>query len=304
MASIIRTLINQSRDKEKNIYNSHLNYVFYGNTGKSSVSAALSTLTDEPVLLISPAGGSTYLEADFPNIISYPIANLNELRTLIDDLDKNMEIIRRLQLCILRNDQANIEKAKKYYLSEGENWEYIYDLGKNSKFPISAVVLEEASIVSSWIQNEVEEKLETVALGQDKKSMGSDWNILKREQMDFFSKLLKLPCSTILCTGSKLPTESQASIKIEPNLCVGSAQRQLIEMIGNIFYFFKEDDGKFKIRMRENKKIFAKDKLLSPYSSQQVPEELDVTNKPELFWTTLNEMKKKDREEQEQRKNG
>lgn len=34
MASIIRTLINQSRDKEKNIYNSHLNYVFYGNTGK------------------------------------------------------------------------------------------------------------------------------------------------------------------------------------------------------------------------------------------------------------------------------
>ena len=173
MASIIRTLINQSRDKEKNIYNSHLNYVFYGNTGKSSVSAALSTLTDEPVLLISPAGGSTYLESDFPNIISYPIANLSELRVLIDDLDKNMEIIRRLQLCILRDDKANIEKAKQYYTNEkGENWEYIYNLAKNNKFPLSAIVLEEASIVSSWIQNEVEEKLDTVALGQDKKAMG------------------------------------------------------------------------------------------------------------------------------------
>ena len=130
----------------------------------------------------------------------------------------------------------------------------------------------------------------------------SDWNILKREQMDFFSKLLKLPCTTIICTGSKLPNESQAATKIEPNLCVGSAQRQLIEMIGNIFYFFKEDDGKYKIRMRENKKIFAKDKLLSPYSSQQMPDELDVTNQPELFWKTLNDMKRKDKEEQEKRK--
>lgn len=33
MSSIIRTLISQSRDKEKNIYNSHLNYIFYGDVG-------------------------------------------------------------------------------------------------------------------------------------------------------------------------------------------------------------------------------------------------------------------------------
>lgn len=134
----------------------------------------------------------------------------------------------------------------------------------------------------------------------------SDWNILKREQMDFFSKLLKFPCTTILSTGSKLPSESQSTTKIEPNLCVGSAQRQLREIVGNIFYFYKEDDGTYKIRLRENKKILAKDKLLSPYSSQVLPEELDVTNKPELLWLTLNDLKRKDKEEQEQRnkKNG
>lgn len=302
IASIIRTLIKQSRDNEKNIYNSHLNYIFYGESGKSSVAAALSKMTDAPVLLISPAGGSTYLEADFPNIIAYPIANLDELRTLIDDLDTNMEMVRRLQLCILRDDKENIKKAQDYYTKSGEDWEYMYNLGKTGKFPISAIVLEEVSIVSSWIQNEVEEKLDTVALGQDKKLLGSDWNMLKREQMDFFSKLLKFPCTTILSTSSRLPSESQNTAKVEPNLCVGSAQRQLREIVGNIFYFFKEENGHYKIRLREDKKTFAKDKILSPYSKQQLPDEIDVTNKPEYFWEMLDQMKKKDIEDSKNNK--
>ena len=300
MSSIIRTLIKQSRDKEKNIYNSHLNYIFYGEVAKSTTAAALSKFSDEPVLLISPAGGSTYLENDFKNIISYPVSNLNELRVLIDDLDKNMEAIRRLQLFIAADNKERIQSAKEYYEGIGEDWEYIYNLAKNNKFPISALVVEELSVISSWIHNEVEEKLDIVSVGNDKKNMGGDWNVLKRDQMDFFTKLLKFPCTTILSTGSRMPGESQKDQIIAPNICVGAAQRQLVDLIGNIFYFYKDDAGNYKVRLTKDKKVFAKDKLLSPYTNQKLPDEIDITGKPELFWETLSEMKKKDNEHRKQ----
>lgn len=68
-------------------------------------------------------------------------------------------------------------------------------------------------------------------------------------------------------------------------------------LVGNTFYFYKDDDGKYKVRLRTSKKIFAKDKILSPKSTQVLPEELDLTNHPELFWTTLNDMRTKDLED-------
>lgn len=294
--SIIRILAQQVKTKEREmtLYNSHLNYFFYGEFAKSTCAASLSTLTEEPVLLISPAGGSTYLQADYPNMISYPINDLAELKMLIDDLSKNMEAIRRLQVAIMANDNDTIKKAEAHYKKVGEDWNYILDLAKSGKFPVSAVVLEEVSTIANWIQCEVEEELEIVAAGQDKKSLGSDWNILKRRQMDFFTRFLKLPCTSILASGSKLPNESQAINSIMPNICTGAAERQLRDLIGNIFYFYKDDNGRFKVKLTGDKKIFAKDKLLSPYTKQKLPAELDLTGNPEIFWTTLNDLRQKD----------
>lgn len=293
--SIIRNLVKQVKKKSGSItvYNSHNNYLFYGSFGKSTVSAALSNFTEEPVLLISPAGGSTYLEADYPNIITYPVANLTELQTILDDLEKNMLSIRKLNIAINSNDQTTINNAKTYYEKSGENWDYIYDLAKNNKMPVSAVVLEELSIVSSWCQDKLEDEIGKT-IGEDKTDMGRGWNMLKRELLNIFTKVLRYPCTTILCTSDKMPSEQQGLKQIVPNICNGSAQRIIIETIGNCFYFHRDDEGKYKIRIKNSKNIFAKDKILSPHSKQILPEEIDVSKNPELFWQMLNELKQKD----------
>lgn len=294
--SLIRTLAQNVKKKEaeSTLYNSHLNYIFYGEFGKSVAAASLSLFTDEPVLLISPAGGSQYLESDFPNMISYPVANLQELEAILLDLEKNMEAIRQLRIAIMANDTSRVAGAKAYYEKIGEDWNYIYGLASTGKFPISAVVMEELSTASNWIQNKVETDLEIVAAGNDPRSLGKDWNILKRTLMDFYTKFLRLPVTTIFCTGSKLPSESQALTMIAPNIASGAAERQLKDQIGNVFYFYKDDSGRFKVKLTGDKKIYAKDKILSPYTTQTMPIELDVTGNPQLLWQTLNDLRSKD----------
>lgn len=296
--SFIRTIAKQAKNKSeiKDVYNSHVNYIFYGETGKSTVCSALSEFTKDPVLLLSPAGGSSLLENDYPNMISVPIANYDELITILEDLENNMKTLQRLRTILLDNDEKKIKSAKDYYEKEGEDWNYIKNLAEEGRFPVSAVVIEELSIISSWIQEKVEDELNK-KVGVDKSTLGLDWNILKKQLMDFYQKCLRYPCTTILCTGSKLPGEQQGLTQIQPNICSGAAQRQIIDLIGNVFYFYKEDNGTYKVRLRTSKKVFAKDKILSPKSIQVLPEELELTNHPELFWTTLNDMRFKDIED-------
>lgn len=298
IASIIRNLlsIKQKKEEEKTIYNSHLNYIFYGEFAKSTTAAALSSFTNQPVLLISPAGGSSYLEADFPNIISYPVSNLIELEELVDDLTQNLGLVRKLHVAIKKKDAEVVANAKAFYEKTGEDWDSIYKLASEGNFPVSAVVIEECAMVSNWIQERLEDQLGSLA-GQDKKGMGSEWNILKRRIMGFYGSLLKLPCTTIMATGSNLSSESQAKNLINPDLCTGSASRRLIDQVGNVFYFFKDDAGAFKVKLIGDKKVYAKDKVLSPYTVQSLPDEIDLTGRPELFWETLNDMRSKDLED-------
>lgn len=301
--SFIRTLAQKVKEKSevKDIYNSHVNYIFYGETGKSTVCSALSEFTKDPVLLLSPAGGSSLLETDYPNMISVPIANLDELESILKDLESNMSTLSALRTLIKDNNIERLNGAKDYYEKQGESWEYIKNLAEEGRFPVSAVVVEELSIISSWIQERLEDELNK-QLGTDKSQMGLDWSILKKRLMDFYVKCLRYPCTTIFCTGSKLPGEQQGLTQIQPNICTGSAQRQVIDLIGNTFFFYKDDEGKYRVRLRTSKKVFAKDKILSPKSTQVLPEELDLTNHPELFWTTLNDMRNKDEEDRKEGK--
>ena len=228
--SWIRSIAQKAKKESeiKTIYNSHVNYVFYGETGKSTVCSALSEFTEEPVLLLSPAGGSSLLENDYPNMISVPVANYSELQTILKDLEGNMSTLTALGALIRDNDVERLKKAKKHYEDQGEDWEYIKTLAETGRFPVSAVVIEELSIVSAWIQDELEEELNK-QLGTDKSQMGLDWNILKKRLMDFYQKCLRYPCTTIMCTGSKLPGEQQGLMQIQPNVCTGGAQRQLLD---------------------------------------------------------------------------
>lgn len=291
--SIVRALAQQTQKKknEGNLYNSHGNYILYGETGKSSISASLSLKTEAPVLIISPAGGSSYLSDDFPNAIFYPLNDLQEMNTLLDDLSSNMKEFRALHMIVASGDEERLESAKKYY---AEEFDYMYKLATKSEYPISAIVVEEISIISSWIQDEVESSLDIVSAGEDKTRRGSEWNVLRRKIMEFYSKILKLPCMTILCTGSRLPSEQQGSNQITPNLCVGAAQRDLIQTIGNLFYCYKNDKNEYLVRISGDKKIMTKDKILSPFSNQKCPDEINVTNRPEYLWELLNDMKTQD----------
>lgn len=171
--SFIRSLAQQVKERSeiKDIYNSHVNYIFYGETGKSTVCASLSEFTKDPVLLLSPAGGSSLLENDYPNMISVPIANYSELQAILKDLENNMATLSSLRNLIKDNDIERLKKAKDYYEAQGEDWEYIKNLASEGRFPVSAVVIEELSIVSSWIQEELEEDLNK-QLGLDKSNMG------------------------------------------------------------------------------------------------------------------------------------
>ena len=104
-------------------------------------------------------------------MISVPVANYTELQTILKDLEGNMSTLTALGALIRDNDVERLKKAKKHYEDQGEDWEYIKTLAETGRFPVSAVVIEELSIVSAWIQDELEEELNK-QLGTDKSNMG------------------------------------------------------------------------------------------------------------------------------------
>lgn len=297
--STVRELAKMATEKKElnPAQQSSENYLLYGSNGKSTIASSLSDLVEEPILILSPANASGHLSEQFPNAIYYAINNLAELTAIIADLGKNMEIIKKIKNNLpfeARILQIKEEFLKEYEKSEikkaEEDWKECIAFAKKGTFPISAIVLEEIDMISGWIQDTVEAKMNVVVAGQDKKNMGADWNELKSVIMDYYSRLLKLPIRTIFCTSDKLPTEKQGLTQIVPSICVGAANRLLLNLIGNVFYI-SSDKGKYTARLVGNKDIFIKSKFIPITYSGKIEEELNITGNPSLFWTYINEIK-------------
>lgn len=289
--SKIRNLANIAKKKSSNklMTSSAQSFLFYGTSGaKSTLSSA--QLTDEPILVISPAGGSSHLENEFPNCVYYSIDSLTELEAIIKDLEENMNIIRKVMA--LDDSERKVYKdkifVKKYDVKTQQkeldsDWNDILNYANNGIFPFSSVVLEEIDIISSWITDEVEKKFSLEVIGQDKSNLASDWAELRRVLTMFYARLLKLPVRTIFATSDKLPKEQQNLTQITPNICSGAASRILISMIGNVFYVYKDLD-KYYVRMQPNQSYLIRSKLAPVRGGIDIPEILDITNNPELFW--------------------
>lgn len=286
---IVRNLIKQKDDKKNNgtLYSSYKNMILYGTCGKSSVIGALSTKVKKPVLMLSPSGGSELVAQEYPNVISYPVDNMAEINKIYKDLIADFKLIRDLQQVIISDDKDRLNKAKDHY---GNEWEEVYSMAKNNEFPISAIALEECNITSNWIQTALESKLEMDYIGEDKGNLGIDWSKLGREFNDFYSKLLRLPITTILATGQIEPKEKQKLTQMTPDICQGSASRKIRDDVGNVFYCYKTDDSKYKIRLNGNKDVYCKDKLLPVRTDKKLEDELDLTGNPEYFWEYLDSL--------------
>ena len=297
IASLIRELAKSAKDKQNTrsgIFSAD-NILLYGNSGKSTMVAGLSTLLTEPILILSPAGASNHLNSEYDNIITYNINDLNELENIVQDLERNFELIRKLQIFILTNAQNEIKALKDIFIKGAgkngeEDFNYAFELAKENKYPIGAICLEEMDVVSSWIQDRVEKIFEVDVLGENKKNLSQDWNELKKDLIQFYSRLLKLPIKTIFATSEKLPKESQLLTQIVPSICVGAANRLLLNMIGNCFYSFADGD-KYQVRISPNKDVFIKNKFKPVRTINKIEEVLDVTGKPEYLWTYLENLR-------------
>lgn len=285
----VRNIVKQKSQKKASgsLYSSYKNMILYGTFGKSSIIGALSTKVEKPVLMLSPSGGSELIENEFPNVISYPVNNLDEVDKIYTDLVADLKIIRDLQQVITDKDKDRLAKAKAHF---GDEWDEVYDMAVNDKMPISAIALEECNIMSNWIQTKLEKDLEVDYIGEDKSGMGIDWSKLGREFNDFYSKFLRLPMTTILATGQIEPKEKQKLTQYTPDICQGSASRKIRDDVGNVFYCYKTDDSKYKIRLNGNKDIYCKDKLLPVRTDKKLEDELDVTGYPEKFWEYLDSL--------------
>lgn len=286
---IIRNLVKMKNEKNigGELYSSYKNMLLYGSFGKSSICGALSTLTNKPVLLLSPAGGSELIGKEYNNVITYPINSIEEINNIYSDLTGDFNLIRDLQQVIIQDDKERLKKAKNHF---GDEWDEIYSMAKNNEFPISAIVLEEISTISNWIQQELEEELEMSYIGENKGNIGIDWSKLSRMIIAFYSKFLRLPITTIFATGHIEPKEKQKLQQIIPDICQGSASRKIIDMIGNIFYCYRTDDLKYMVRLTGNKDVYAKDKLLPVKTDKKLQEELDLTGNPEEFWKYIDSL--------------
>ncbi|MGL6120387.1 MAG: hypothetical protein ACRC0V_07755, partial [Fusobacteriaceae bacterium] len=224
--SLIRRAIKKKQEKASTSYMAGSNFILYGSKSKSSFVAAL-TEHGKPgyVIELTPAGASAHLEEEYDKFISYPIQNLTELEAVIDGIHSDLVLIKRLSVILDKLDKnkndavakREIEAAKSAIEKKGDDWEEVLTMAKNGELPFKAVVLAECAIVSNWIAERVEEVVKSDGMGLDKKLMGMDWAMLKNEQRKFFTKILGLPCATILATSEILPSEKQNLAAIVPN---------------------------------------------------------------------------------------
>ncbi|MGL5576763.1 MAG: hypothetical protein ACRDD8_05220 [Bacteroidales bacterium] len=298
---ILRRAIQKKEAKKHNSYLAGANFILYGSKSKSSIVASLTEHGDPGyVIELTPAGASSHLEQEYENFISYPIQSLKELENIVDSIHSDLTLIKRLSVIIDRleankNDSAakkEMESAKKAVESRGDSWQEVYDMAKSGKLPFKAVVLAECSVVSNWISERVEELMKIDAVGADKKNMGFDWSLLKSEQRKLYMKILGIPCSTILATSEIMPSEKQNVSAILPNISVGSFGRELIDMVGNVFYSTYED-GKYVCYVNaDHRKILTKQKFKRIKDNKQLAEKIDITGNPAKLWEYIDETRK------------
>lgn len=290
--SKIRGLASQIKQKNENnmMMMSAQSFLFYG-TESSKSTLAVSQLTSDPILVLSPANGSAHLKNEYPHCVFYTVDSLADLESILKDLEDNMNLIRKLMNMTVDNRKEFREKhfikmfgQSKPSAAEVESeWKDIMYYVENKKFPFHSVVLEEMEIVSSWIADKIEKIFEIDVIGSDKKNMSSDWSALRQEAVGLYSRFLKLPVRTIFACSDKKPTESQNAVQVTPNICQGAAARLLISMIGNVIYSYREKD-KFYVRLLPNGSFLIRTKLSSIKNPIPLPETLDITNAPEKFW--------------------
>lgn len=299
--SLIRRAIKKKEEKKAMSYMAGSNFIIYGSKSKSSIVASL-TEYDEPgyVIELTPAGASAHLEDEYSNFISYPIQNLAELEGVVNSIHDDLTIIKRLSVIIDRleknkNDAAakrEYENAKKAIEAKGDDWEEVVSMARAGKLPFKAVVLAECAIVSNWISERVEETMKIDVVGVDKKNMGMDWSLLKIEQRKFFMRLAGLPCTTIFATSDITPAEKQGLTSIIPNFGQGSFGRELIEMVGNVFYSNFED-GKYVVYLNaDHRKLLTKQKFKRIKDNKALDEKIDITGDPSKLWAYIDEIRR------------
>ena len=268
---------------------------------------ALSQLTNEAILVLTPASGSNHLAEEFPNACIYPINNLDELIGIAKDLEQNFSIIRNLENiytdtgkldsyfkkvfkplyaeteknCTTKESKDNFEKEL------NEEFAQCIEYAKNGKFPFYSVVLEECDIVSAWLADVVEKTFKIEILGEDKSNLSSDWSEYRKYVVDFYTRFLKLPVVTILATSDRVPKEKQGQgSQTTANLCMGAGQRLLISMIGNVLYVSSEN-GKYFVQLVSTPEVQIRTKFLPMTHNLTIPTKLDVTGSPEKFWELI-----------------
>jgi hypothetical protein len=113
---IVRNLRTRKKEAEDNgeLYSSYKNMLFYGTFGKSSLCGALSDRLKQPVLMLSPSGGSELVAKEYPNVISYPVNSLKDINSIYDDIVADFKTIKDLQDVIRTEDKVRLGKAKEY----------------------------------------------------------------------------------------------------------------------------------------------------------------------------------------------
>ncbi len=177
MSRIIRNMV-KAKQREKvealqETYNSADNFIFFGNGGKTATAAALSLFVDRPVLFLSPSGSASVMNEQFDNVISYQVDSLEELEEIVEDINQEFQVAKRIQQIIRAGDTPKLEVAKEKLGLDEDEWNEVLDDAKNGKMPISAVIVEECSVISDWMMQRCANELEMdVTLGEDKSKMG------------------------------------------------------------------------------------------------------------------------------------
>ena len=294
---LVERIIRKKEVETKESYVANGKFLLYGSKGKSSLVAALSTHgVQGNVIELTPAGASVQLEDEYENFISHPVANLAELKEVITGLARYLKIVKTLTRLTKQPDspsrKAELNKIKKAIETNGYDFDYIKELAQKEELPFKAVCIAECNIVSSWIEEEVRAKFDEEYMGQDKKgNRGFDWNVLKSELTKFYQTVLSLPLTVILATAESLPSEKQNINSIVPNICVGSAQRAIIDMIGNVFYTAYEGENYVVYMNTDNRKMFTKQKIQKIRTSHLIDEHIVVTGDPSKLWSYIDDYK-------------